>query len=98
MDDNQTPSTPPLASQPAVNRLVRRSPRPMALEQRFVFDSAGGADVVEAVSQTDSAVAPATAQEPSPASEAETVVPQAEASETEPNRIRTARKSIRPKR
>ncbi|MCC6074099.1 Ig-like domain-containing protein, partial [Pseudomonas sp. GCM10022188] len=67
MGDNKTPinvtgseSTTPDAPS---SRLVKRSPRPMALEQRFVFDGAAAADVADAADKpgttatTDHAVA-----------------------------------------
>ncbi|WP_374343912.1 Ig-like domain-containing protein [Azonexus sp.] len=44
--------------QPARNRLVRRSPQPLALEQRFMFDGAAVAEAVDSVGDT-SAEAPA---------------------------------------
>ncbi|MCQ4349017.1 VCBS domain-containing protein, partial [Pseudomonas stutzeri] len=48
-NNNPTPSTNPETSPAApASRLIRRSPRPLALEQRFVFDGAAAAEVVEA--------------------------------------------------
>ena len=48
----------PLTSRPATgmrnSRLVRRSPRPLALEQRFMFDGAAIADVIDVTKTTNS--------------------------------------------
>ncbi|SFQ12695.1 VCBS repeat-containing protein, partial [Geopseudomonas sagittaria] len=63
MGDNKTPitasSSEPSASSPG-NRLVRRSPTPMALEQRFVFDGAAAADVLDTAPAAAEPAAPAT--------------------------------------
>jgi len=68
MGDNKTPitasSSEPSAPTPG-SRLVRRSPSPMALEQRFVFDGAAAADVVD----TATTVAEPTPQAAEPLSE-----------------------------
>ena len=53
----------PLSAVAQASRLVRRKASPMALEQRFVFDGAGGADVVEAVASQPAAEAAQAAAE-----------------------------------
>lgn len=62
MDDSNIPGV--LPAVPG-SRLNRRRPRPLALEQRFVFDGAAGAEAVEALAEV--APAPVEAAEPAPA-------------------------------
>ena len=65
-DKNRTPSTP--------SRLVRTRPRPLALEQRFVFDGAGAGDAVDVMADDGGSTAHASIDVAAAPAEAPSIV------------------------